>query len=242
MIDWKLKPAKDLGKSPKDRWNSIEREGGLTETAITLLWRSLVAYYLRIFHGFTCEGQNNIPKQLPYIIVANHSSHLDALCMIWALPKAHLGNIYAIAAEDTFFTSLSKSWFSAFALNALPLSRTGRRKGVEAMEVMRNRLQEQEIGFILFPEGTRTRTGEMAHFRSGLGMLVAGTPVPVVPAYIEGAHIAFPPGRKIPRFKKVSMKIGQPLCFQDFENTKESWKKVAEDAELAVRGLMTRRN
>ncbi len=238
MDRWKLRPARDIDKDARSRWASIERESGLAETIGILLWRSLVGFYLGVFHRYSCVGRENIPKSLPYILIANHSSHLDALCLLASAPRRDLHSLFPIAAADTFFTSLRKAWFSAFAINALPLSRTGGGKGREAMLDLRRRLSEDPCGFILFPEGTRSRTGEMARFRSGLGMLVAGTSVPVVPCAIKGAFEAFPPSARFPRPKKVQLLIGAAMSFEDVSEDEEGWKRVAEKTEKAVSELL----
>ena len=49
---------------------------------------------------------------------------------------------------------------------------------------------EQACGYILFPEGTRSRDGVIKEFKCGLGMLVAGTDVPVIPCYLQGTFKA----------------------------------------------------
>src|SRR5436189_92194 len=61
---------------------------------------------------------------------------------------------------------------------------------------------------ILFPEGTRSRTGRMREFKSGVGAIVAGRDVSVVPCYIEGAHAAWPKGQRLPRPRKIRVLLG----------------------------------
>lgn len=237
MDRWKLNPDAHLGKAEHERWKSVQREPGLAEALTTLSWQLFIGFYLRCCHRFEIEGKEHIPPQLPYILIANHSSHLDALCLMAAVPKRHTSDLFAIAAQDTFFTNLGRSWFAAYALNALPLSRSGGGKGREEMELMRARLMQGNCGFILFPEGTRSRDGNIASFRSGLGMLVAGTNLPVVPIAIDGAFTALPPQRKFPRFSRLRLRIGEPCDFSLIENSASGWKEVAIIAEQAVRNL-----
>jgi 1-acyl-sn-glycerol-3-phosphate acyltransferase len=77
----------------------------------------------------------------------------------------------------------------------------------------------------------------MAPFRAGIGMLVAGTPVPVVPAWLDGCYAAMPPGSKFPRLRPISLRFGAPLVFADAPNTREGWRDVAARLEQAVKAL-----
>ena len=118
-------------------------------------------------------------------------------------------------------------------MNALPIWR--KNCGAHSLEDLRERLAGGECVYILFPEGTRTRTGAMGKFKPGLGRLVAGTHVPIVPCYLRGPFEALPPSRKIPRWKKISVAIGEPLSFATTTNDRAGWESISETAENAVR-------
>ena len=83
----------------------------------------------------------------------------------------------------------------------------------------------------------RSREGSLLHFKAGLGMIVAGTPVPVVPCSILGAAAAMPPGSRWPRPRRLRLKIGPPLSFESVANARAGWEQVAREAEEAVRRL-----
>ena len=95
------------------------------------------------------------------------------------LPWRLRDRVFPIAAGDVFFETPMMSAFSAFFLNALPLWR--KKCGPHALKELRDKLLEDPCVYVLFPEGARSRDGKMLPFKKGLGMLVAGTPVPVVP-------------------------------------------------------------
>lgn len=97
---------------------------------------------------------------------------------------------------------------------------------------------EEPCGYVLFPEGTRTRTGATARFKRGVGMLVAGTHVPVVPCRLRGTFEAWPPHRRLPRPGKITLTVGPPLHFADVRNDPDGWIRVAADLESAVRRQM----
>lgn len=234
MADWSLRPARDHGLPPGERLRSHGREPGLGGLAAGMLWRALVRSYLRGVHRLEVEGGDGLPPP-PFVMVANHASHLDALTLAAALPRASAARAFALAAGDTFFTSLPASAFAAYAVNALPVWRGQTTAG--DLDALRRRLTEDGAVLILFPEGTRSRTGAMAPFKPGVGALVAGSAVPVVPCFLEGAHAAWPPGQRLPRPGRLRLLIGTPLDFSAVENSRAGAAEVAAACERAVRAL-----
>lgn len=154
-----------------------------------------------------------------------------------AVPARFRSRFFSLAAADHFFEDLPRAFFSATAINALPLSRDRDGKGIETLKFLRVRMSEDQCGVLLFPEGTRTRTGDMGTFRSGIGMLAAGSPFPVVPCYLFGAFAAWPAGRRFPLPRKLKLYIGKPLVFAAEANDPEGWKRVARTLEEAVHTL-----
>ena len=120
-------------------------------------------------------------------------------------------------------------------MNPLPIWR--KNCGAHSLEELRERLLRGESIYILFPEGTRTRDGAGAKFKPGLGRLVAGTNVPVVPCYLEGTFRALPASRKVPRPTKIRVTIGKRLAFANISNDRAAWEMVANEAESAVISL-----
>ena len=159
MTDWQLRPARDHGLTLRQRLRSSGREPGLGGHLLGFLWRGLVRFYLAAVHRLTVTGCEHLPGP-PFVLVANHSSHLDALTFASALPYRLARRAFALAAGDTFFTSLPGA---AYAINALPVWRKDT-TGAD-IDLWRARLLEDGAVLILFPEGTRSRTGAMA--RSG---------------------------------------------------------------------------
>lgn len=235
MKNWQYKPARDLGEKPSEQFRDLRREGGLLSAIARFGWWSLARTYLAVGHRLTISGRERIPKHAPFIMVANHSSHLDTLSLASALRLRLRDVAFPIAAGDYFFATNRVAAFAAIFMNALPMWRKS--CGRHAMEQLRERLSGDACVFILFPEGTRSRDGSMSSFKPGLGMLVAGSETPVVPCYLEGAHHAYPADRKFPRFTKVRLRIGKPLVFEDAPNDRAGWKAIADRAQEAVEGL-----
>lgn len=168
-------------------------------------------------------------------MIANHSSHLDALALAAALPRPLAAKAFALAAGDTFFSTTSRAAFAAYAVNALPVWR--RRTSAADIEALRSRLVDDSAIFILFPEGKRTRTGAMGPFKPGIAALVAGTQIPVVPCWLQGAHAAWPPTRRLPRPGRPHLRIGAPLTFPTPAHTKSELAHIPTVCERAVHSL-----
>jgi 1-acyl-sn-glycerol-3-phosphate acyltransferase len=235
MDNWELKPARGIEEPPVQRYRSIAREDGLLESILRVCWWSCVRSSLTLFHRVEYHGRENLPKNPSFVIAANHESHLDALVIGTALPLRMRNQLFPLAAGDLFFEVPAVAAFSALALNALPVWR--RNCGKQGLEDLRNKLLDEPCAYILFPEGTRTRTGQMGDFRAGVGMFTAGTSVPVIPCFLRGTFEAFPPNRVVPRFKKIAVWFGEPLSFDHVDNHRAGWNLIASKIEAAVKQL-----
>ncbi len=235
MTEWQLRPARDHGLPVGERLRSMGRERGLGGLLMAETWCAAIRAYLRLAHRLVVTGKQHLPPP-PFVIVGNHSSHLDALAIAAALPRRLGRRAYALAAGDTFFTSLPAAAFAAYAVNALPVWR--KRTTARDLEGMRARLTQDAAILILFPEGTRTRTGAMARFQPGVGALVAGTPIPVIPCHLAGAFACWPPGQRLPRPGPLRLTIGAPLHFEMTATTRAGMTEVARTCEEAVHSLI----
>ena len=239
MDEWKYKPAKDLGLREAERLRSVKRETGLAGFVGRNLWWWWVRGVLRLTERIEIVGRENFPQAAPLIVVSNHSSHLDALVLATALPIGLRNSVFPLAAGDTFFHTPAVAAFAAGMMNALPMWR--KNCGHHALADLRERLVAEPCGYILFPEGTRSRDGELAAFRPGIGMIVAGTSVPVVPCHLHGTFQSLPPGAKIPRKGHIRLRVGKPITFETVPDAKEGWKTIAAALSEAVKSLAERR-
>ena len=198
---------------------------------------SVLRIYFSIAHRLTVTGRQKLPAHGPFVLAANHCSHLDALVLGAALKPRHRERAFPIAAGDVFFQTKAVAVFSAIMLNALPMWR--KNCGPHALAELRRKLQDEKAIFIIFPEGGRTRTGSMMPFKHGVGMLVAETNVPVAPCGLIGSFEALPPNRKVPRPVRIKLIIGEPLNFAATPNNREGWSQISRRLESSVRGLAT---
>ena len=236
MEPWQLQPARDTGLTPSERFRSVQRESGLLESLAHEACFLLLRTYFAIAHRLTIKGRDKLPAHGPFVLAANHCSHLDALALGAALTPRHRERAFPIAAGDVFFQTKMTSTFSAIMLNALPMWR--KNCGPHALTDLRQKLQEEKAIFIIFPEGGRSRTGSMMPFKHGLGMLVAETNVPVVPCGLIGTFDALPAERNFPRPGAIKLAIGNPLQFGSIANDRSGWSQIAKSIESRVRDLI----
>lgn len=235
MNDWEYKPASDVGLPAPERWRSLRREAGLPSTMAHAAWCGVTRAYLALWHRFCVTGLENLPAKPPFVVVANHTSHLDAIALAAALPRRLRLHAFPIAAGDTFFETRATAAFAAIFLNALPMWRKS--CGAHAMETLRARIVADDLIYLLFPEGTRSRTGEMGKFRAGIGMLVAGTNVPVVPARLDGCFAAMPPDARFPKARPITLRFGAPQSFSATANDRPGWQSIADALRAGVDAL-----
>ena len=173
MDQWDYKPAPDLEASIANALRDFPRQPDMLIYGVRSVAATLLRGWLRLYHRMQVDGREHLPNSGSFILVCNHTSHLDTLCMLSAVPLRSIHRTFPAAAADYFFTSLKRTLVSAILINALPFER--KTAGAQSLAVCSELLKNDGNVLILFPEGTRTTTGEMGRFRSGIGRIVAGT-------------------------------------------------------------------
>ncbi len=172
------------------------------------------------------------------MIVANHASHLDALCLLAALPFARIHTAFPAAARDYFFENAPRLLLATVVVNALPFDR--RTSPRQSLTLCHRLLDQPGNALIIFPEGTRSATNELGEFKPGVGLLLAGKSYPVVPCYLEGTHGAWPKQAWLPRPKRVGVRIAAPLYYSGQKCGKDSAVRIAGELREAVLALGVR--
>lgn len=166
-----------------------------------------------------------------FVVVANHTSHLDAPLIFGALPRRLARYLAAGAAADYFFDVRWRRGLTALFFNAFAVDRSGvGPRGVSAKSLL-----SRGIPLIVFPEGTRSRDGSLGKFKPGAAALAAGAQVPCLPVAIIGASIAHPRGSKWPGPGRlpVGVVFGTPMYAEQGETPAVFVKRVrAEIARL----------
>jgi 1-acyl-sn-glycerol-3-phosphate acyltransferase len=235
MKTWHYGPACDIDQPVVDRLRRFPREPDILVYGVRALIALIIRGWLRIYHRFEIVGHENLRTNRSLVIVANHSSHLDTLCLLAALPLRKLHRAFPAAAADYFFQSVPRTFVAAVVTNALPFARQVRVR--RSLSICSDLLSDPENILIIFPEGTRSKTGETREFKSGIGALVAGRDVTVLPCYLRGAFRAWPKGRRLPRPQKVRLIVGAPRNYSSRNANKIDIGMIAAELHRAVKEL-----
>jgi 1-acyl-sn-glycerol-3-phosphate acyltransferase len=235
MNTWEYHSSPGTGTPVRERLRSFPREPGMLVYAIRSVAAVLLRAWMRLYHRLRIDGRENLPAGNSFVLVCNHTSHLDALCLLSAVALRRIHHCFPAAAADYFFTSLPRSAVSAVFINALPFDRKA--GGAQSLALCSALLQEPGNILVLFPEGTRTTTGGIGRFRSGIGRLAAGNDLDIVPCHLEGGMRAWPKGRLLPRPGRLHLRIGPPMNFGHLDRSPVSVKAVCADLQKCVSEL-----
>jgi len=231
-MTWQYEPAADLDQPLAERLRRFPREPDLTVYGLRSVAALTIRSWLRLYHRLEIIGTSHLPKEGSFVMVANHASHLDTLCLLATLPLRKLHRAFPAAAKDYFFVSVPRLAVAAVIVNALPFARQTHVR--QSLDLSRQLLANPGNILILFPEGTRTTSGQIGEFKPGIGLLVAGTEIPVVPCRLAGAFEAWPKGKYIPRPRRVRLHIGAPRSYAHWPPGRESSAHISEDLRKAV--------
>jgi 1-acyl-sn-glycerol-3-phosphate acyltransferase len=176
----------------------------------------------------TTRGEDDIKHlDAPFIVVANHSSHLDAPLIIGALPYRLARYLAAGAAADYFFDVQWRKWLTTLFFNAFAIERNseGKRGGSSRA------LLERKVPLLIFPEGGRSKTGVMGRFKSGAAALSINTNVPCLPIALVGASAAMPRGVNWPKPGRhpVTVVFGAPMLAESGESAEDFSTRLAAE-------------
>src|SRR5437879_11841368 len=129
MKKWRYDSSRDLERTPLDRLRQFPREPDMLVYGLRSIVALIIRGLLRIYNRFEIIGHENLRTNRSLVIVANHSSHLDTLCVLAALPLRKLHRTFPAAAADYFFESAPRTFVTGAVSHALPLARGGSVRG-----------------------------------------------------------------------------------------------------------------
>ncbi len=179
---------------------------GWTHTAITKVARGLA----RSLFSLEVRGLEHLPADEACIICANHASHADTFALATGTGGTSRRLVF-LAAQDYFSRVRWRRWL---LLRMICLVEFDRRGSVAAaahnLRAMGACRDDRRI-VVLFPEGTRSRDGQIAKFKPGAAMFADKLALRVIPCRIEGTHAALPKGRWWPRARPLRVVFGPAL-------------------------------
>jgi 1-acyl-sn-glycerol-3-phosphate acyltransferase len=163
----------------------------------------------RIFTHVRFEGAiDDIPKQGPVILAANHVSNVDGVLLAgWVLPRL-TRQVQWLGKREMFDVPVMGQVIRAYGVH--PVERSG--ADIEAFRMAEGILEAGHV-LLLFPEGTRSRDGALQTPRDGLALLALRTDATIVPIGLSDTNRLWPRGRK-PRFWRsghVTVRVGTPF-------------------------------
>jgi long-chain acyl-CoA synthetase len=179
-------------------------------------------FFYERFLNTKYEGRTNIPPHTNFLVAANHCSHLDM-----GLTKMALGDagrdMVALAAADYFFDSKYKRAVMENFTNLVPMERTG-----SLRQSLRHAREYLDRGYnaLIFPEGTRSMTGQIADFKPVVGYLALHSRVGILPLYLYGTYEAFPKGSTIIKSRDIGARIGRFLSIEELEELTEGMARA----------------
>lgn len=164
----------------------------------------------KLLYRLKISGLDKIPGDRPVIFCANHASYLDAVWILGALPWMIRKKTFALGKIELLRLPVLGRVLRQ--CNLLAVEREG---DVSTALSAAEDLLRQNKNLLIFPEGTRTLTGELGPFRSGVGLLMQKTGAVAVPILIQGSFRIWPSGKKphilFSRHLNASLTFGNPL-------------------------------
>lgn len=199
--------GRKLGKLPPQ-----ERMDQSLRTIVKVGERTIQATGSRVIY----HGVENIPDE-PVYIAANHQSVFDVFVLLAEMDRPSA----FIAKKSLAKVPLLHKWLEL--LGCLYLDREDARQAVKVMRQAANQMTEYKMNMIVFPEGTRSRGGELHPFKKGSLKPAFMAKVPVLPAFIDGTAGIFEGNRGLcVKPTEVHVYFGQPIPTKDMDRQAEN--------------------
>ncbi len=209
--------------------DSAPVNGTIPTPLVPLRWlvRGGVAAFMHTYVRVQAVDRRNIPATGSFILAPNHSSHLDSPSVLTAVGGKR--RVWIAGAEDYFFNSAIKRLLFGRLFDTIPFDRKS--DGLMGLRRCSEALTRSD-GLLMFPEGTRSISGELQPFKIGIALLAMERQVPIVPVYVHRSIDLLPKGQRFVRPGGITVTFGQPI--QPPEPDEGS------DRSVALRGLAKR--
>jgi 1-acyl-sn-glycerol-3-phosphate acyltransferase len=198
--------------------------------------RRALAILFRIYFRLRVSGAEHVPATGPVILACNHASYADP-------PMVGVGvqRMCNYLARADLFTFPVFGWWLR-EVGVVPVDRDG-----GSAAGLRTILSRLRLGsaILLFPEGTRTRDGQLQPARAGVGLMVIKSGAPVVPVRVVGSYTAWGRHLWLPRPRQVEVRFGPVLRFEPQvaearDCSKERLKALYQEVSDAIMAAIER--
>lgn len=185
-----------------------------------LIFERLARVMCRMWCPIHVVGRDNLPNA-PFLICANHASHLDAVALMIASGQP-FERFATMAAADYFFGDKLRRFGFKYLLNLISIDRLATPSSVhKALSGCTQFLQQGNRNLILFPEGTRSTTDEIGTFKAAAVLFPRRLGLPIIPVFIGGSGRVLAKGRFFPKRGTIEVRIGKPLWARGDDSTME---------------------
>jgi 1-acyl-sn-glycerol-3-phosphate acyltransferase len=178
------------------------------------------------------EGLEHIPRDQPVIYASNHSSMFD----IWALFATLPGSVRFVAKRELFKIPLLGP--AMLAAGHIPIDRTARKSAFEAYDEAARTIQRGTSSIVVFPEGTRSRTGELLPFKNAPFGLAIAAQVPIIPVYVHHTFEILPKGALRLRPRPIRLLAGNPIMTAGLRP--EDRERLRDEVRAAIVALQSK--
>ncbi len=196
--------------------------------------RSVLAPTFGFLWDFHFRGVEHVPTDGPAIFCPNHTSVLDSFFLPLALPR----RITYVGKAEYLDDWKTRKLFPA--LGMIPIDRSGGNASERALDAA-TRLIEAGEYFGIYPEGTRSRTGQLFRGHTGPARLALRTGAPLVPVGIRGSREVMPPDARFPRlFRSVAISFGRPISVKRYEgriSDRLALREITDELMFEIRSL-----
>ena len=202
------------------------RNGKLPRT-VQVFWSRSVLWLLLV--PIKVTGRENVDPNQSYVFVANHQSFLDVFAVYGWLPN----NFKWLMKKE-----LRKIPFVGTACAVaghIFVDRSNPRAAMESLTYIKAQLHDG-ISTVIFPEGTRTKTGEMGRFKQGAFKIAMDMNLPVVPISLSGFFDAMPRNKfYVKPFSRVALHIGKPIDISQFNDINEAMTELHTQVKNGIK-------
>lgn len=198
-------------------------KNGKAPRTVQVLWSRSVLWFLLV--SIKVTGREHVNPKQSYVFVANHQSFLDVFAVYGWLPNNFKWLMKKEIRKVPFVGTACKVAGHIF------VDRSNPRAALQSMEHIKGELVDG-ISTVIFPEGTRTKTGEMGRFKQGAFKIAMDLNLPVVPLSLKGFHHAMPARQLFVNPKaSTALHIGEPIDLSQFADINEAMAYVREKVE-----------
>lgn len=202
-------------------------KNGKAPRTIQVLWSRSVLWFLLV--PIKVTGREHVNPKQSYVFVANHQSFLDVFAVYGWLPNNFKWLMKKEIRKVPFVGTACKVAGHIF------VDRSNPRAALQSMEHIKGELVDG-ISTVIFPEGTRTKTGEMGRFKQGAFKIAMDLNLPVVPLSLKGFHHAMPARQLFVNPKAATaLHIGEPIDLSQFADINEAMTYVREKVEEGLK-------